>query len=100
MTFNEGKYRKFNWGKVFGERQIVRNVVEMLTEINDDTWKHKRTDVTKVSQNYKNDFIKKLLKNGYVIIMKKILIFIFKMRHGDFVEQLIVYQLEMNLKHI
>ena len=35
--FNEGTYRKHNWGKVFGERQIVRDVVEMLTEINDDT---------------------------------------------------------------
>ena len=56
--FNEGTYRKHNWGKVFGERQIVRDVVEMLTEINDDTWKHKRTDVTKVSQKYKNDFNK------------------------------------------
>ena len=28
-------------GKVFGERQIVRDVVEMLTEINDDV-KHKK----------------------------------------------------------
>ncbi len=56
--FNEGKYNKFKWGKVFGERQIVKDVVEMLTEIKDTTWKHRRTEVTKVSQAFKDFFYK------------------------------------------
>ena len=56
--FNEGKYRKFDWGKVFGERQIVKNIVEMLTEIKDDTWKHRRTGVAKVPQDYRRLFYK------------------------------------------
>ncbi len=56
--FNEGKYRKFDWGNVFGERQIVKNIVEMLTEIKDDTWKHRRTGVAKVPQDYRRLFYK------------------------------------------
>ena len=56
--FNEGKYRKHEWGEVFGERQIVKDIVEMLTQIQDDTWKHRRTGVAKVPQDYTRLFHK------------------------------------------
>ena len=55
---DDGKYRKFDWGKNFGERQIVRNLVELLTETKDDTWKHRRTGVAEVSQDYRRLFYK------------------------------------------
>ena len=56
--FNEGRYRKFNWGETSGERQMMRNVAGLLTEIKDDTWKHKRTGIAKVSQDYRKLFYK------------------------------------------
>ena len=56
--------------------------------------------MTKVSQKYKNDFNKETTQEWIRDYYKKDFDFIFKMRHGDFVDQLIVHQLEMNLKHI
>ena len=56
--YADGKYRRFDWGKNFGERQIVRNIIELLTETKDDTWKHRRTGVAKVSEFYRKLFYK------------------------------------------
>ena len=54
--FDEGKYMKFDWGETSGEKNIAVNLVRMLTEIEDDRWKHRRTGVVKVQPDYKKLF--------------------------------------------